>query len=202
MVARLSLLLGLAGLAVAETGCANFLTGESPRPAYRTIQVNPGRDTEAAKEANRAGLDHLAGGRLEQAAEAFERALSADVEFGPAHNNLGKVYYRQEDWYRAAWEFEYAGKLLPRHAEPRNNLGLVLERAGELDRAVNCCRDAVGLEADRIEYRANLVRALVRRGDRTREVRSRLRQLLEEDSRPEWRAWAKKQQIRMDSGSD
>jgi hypothetical protein len=34
----------------------------------------------------------------------------------------------------------------------------------------------------------------VRRGDRTDEVRALLAQLLREDTRPEWRAWAKQQQ--------
>jgi hypothetical protein len=31
---------------------------------------------------------------------------------GPAHNNLGIVYYRQKKYYLAAWEFQYAAKLM------------------------------------------------------------------------------------------
>ena len=187
--------------AAAISGCGTASIRDVPQAPYRTVAAEPGRDTEAARRANQVGLAHLAKGEVDQAAEAFRQALTADVEFGPAHNNLGKVYYRQTDWYRAAWEFEYASKLLPRHAEPRNNLALVLERAGQLDRAVECYREAAGLDPDNIQYRANLVRALIRRGDRTDEVRTLLGQLLETDARPEWRAWARQQQIRIGGGS-
>ncbi|MFO8014763.1 MAG: tetratricopeptide repeat protein [Phycisphaerae bacterium] len=195
-----TLTLALVTLALAAAGCASFLTGESSGPSYRTIRTQPGRSTDLARKANAQGLDHLEVGELDQATRAFQKALTADVEFGPAHNNLGKVYYRQEDWYRAAWEFEYATKLLPRSAEPRNNLGLVLERAGELDRAVDCYREAVGLAPHRVEYRGNLVRALYRRGDRTSEVRTLLGEVLEEDTRIAWRAWAERVLATMDDG--
>ena len=186
--------------AVLGGGCWNQSSGTPSGHTYRTVTAEPLRDTEAAKRHNEAGLRLLADGQLDQAAEAFSRALTADVEYGPAHNNLGKVYYRKKDWYKAAWEFEYAGKVLPKHAEPRNNLGMVLEEAGELDRAVDQYRQAVGLDGDNIEYRANLVRALVRRGDRTPEVRSLLQQVLKQDSRPEWRSWARLQQARLGDG--
>src|SRR6056297_1233887 len=118
---------------------------------YKTVVAEPMRDTEAARRANQAGLEHLDSGQLDQAEEDFRRALTADVEFAPAHNNLGKVYFQQERWYKAAWEFEYARKLLPRYAEPYNNLGLVLERAGELDQAVENYRKAVSLDSDNVE---------------------------------------------------
>ena len=197
---RILLILGLATLAADAGGCASFLTNESAQPPYRTIRTQPGRSTDLARKANAQGLAHLAAGELDQALRAFQKALTADVEFGPAHNNLGKVYYQQEDWYRAAWEFEYATRLLPRHAEPQNNLGLVLERAGELDRAVDCYRKAVGFDPHRIEYRGNLVRALCRRGERTSEVRTLLREVLEEDTRIAWRAWAERMLASMDEG--
>jgi hypothetical protein len=32
---------------------------------------------------------------------------------GPAHNNLGIVYYRQKKYYLAAWEFQHAARLYP-----------------------------------------------------------------------------------------
>ncbi len=188
--------LGLAA-AILCAGCWNPPSSTTPARSYHTVAAEPLRDTEAAKRHDDAGLRFLANGQLDRAVEAFSRALAADVEYGPAHNNLGKVYYRKKDSYKAAWEFEYAGKLLPKHAEPRNNLGMVLEDAGELDRAVDLYRQAIGLDGGCIEYRANLVRALIRRGDRTPEVRSLLEQVLKQDSRPEWRAWARQQQSRL-----
>lgn len=193
MAGRAAWCVGLAATVLILGGCESVSTVDGPTGPYRTIRAEPRRDTDAARLANQAGLDHLAKGDLDKAAEAFGRALTADVEFGPAHNNLGKVYFRKKDWYRAAWEFEYAGKLMPRRAEPRSNLGLVLEEAGEIDRAVDQYREAISLDAGQIQFRANLARALVRRGDRTDEVRSLLQQVVEQDSRAEWQVWARQQ---------
>ncbi len=181
----------LAAVWFALAGCADTAAG--PSGPYRTIAVEPGRDTDAASRQNQKGLAHLAAGELDQACDAFGRALNADVEFGPAHNNLGKVYFQRKNWYKAAWEFEYARKLMPRRAEPANNLGLVLEQAGELDRAVEHYRQAVALDSGKIEYVANLARALVRRGERTDETRRLLQRLLAEDQRPDWLIWARQQ---------
>ncbi len=197
MTGKIALCLFLAGAVLAGGGCATGWKAQSPTRVYATIRPEPGRDTEAARESNAAGLRHLAQDDLEGAAEAFRRALTADVEFGPAHNNLGKVYYRQGDFHKAAWEFEDARQLLPKHAGPRNNLGLVHEEAGELDEAVAYYREAVGLAPDVIEYRANLARTLVRRGDRTDEVCLLLEQVLHEDERARWRSWARKQLARL-----
>lgn len=183
----------IAFAACVVAGCQHAAPDADTQGNYRTIRTEPLRNTDAARRAHQQGLEHLDQQNLELAQKAFERALTADVEFGPAHNSLGKVYYQQQDWYRAAWEFEYAKKLMPRRPEPRNNLALVLEQAGELDRAIDLYREAVGLAPDNIRYRANLARALVRRGDRSREVRVLLEAILEEDTRPEWLTWAQSQ---------
>jgi len=187
---KVPVMVGLLGAFTLVAGCADQPKRQAGE--YRTISAAPRRDTDAAKRANQDGLKHMAAGNLEQAERAFNRALTADVEFGPAHNNLGKLYYKQQNWYKAAWEFEYASELMPRHAEPRNNLGLVLEEAGELDRAVDHYREAVGLDPDSNEYRANLARALIRRGDRTDEVHTLLKYMLEHETRPKWLLWAKR----------
>lgn len=192
MFQRIALHLCLLGLALVCAGCSE-LWGKEPDGLYRTITVEPGRNTELARKANQEGLAHLEAGELEAARTAFRKSLTADIEFGPAHNNLGKVLYAQQKWYEAAWEFEYARKLMAKHPAPPNNLGLVLERAGELDRAVECYRGAVALAPDNVAYRANLVRGLIRRGDRTDEVVKLLRTLVKTDDRPTWRRWAEKQ---------
>ena len=45
---------------------------------------------------------------MEKAEKLLKQALTADIGYGPAHNNLGKVYYHRQNFYLAAWEFEYA----------------------------------------------------------------------------------------------
>ena len=196
MHAKVTSIVGLVLLAFLSAGCETNPTAPGEGESYRTLRVDPRRNTDEAKRENQIGLDHMAQGDLQKASDAFGRALAADVDYGPAHNNLGKVYFKQKDWYKAAWEFEYARKLMPKHAEPRNNLGLVLEEAGELDKAVEQYKEAANLDGN-IEYRANLVRALIRRGERTEEVRSLLQQVIEQDTRPTWSIWAKQQQAGM-----
>ena len=109
---------------------------------------------------------------------------------GPAHNNLGKVYFRQGKMYLAAWEFQYAMKLMPNQPEPPNNLGLVFEAAGKLDDAAESYGKAVAREPDNIDALGNLARA-PRRGDKDAEVRDLLNELVLKDTRPEWVAWAR-----------
>jgi Tfp pilus assembly protein PilF len=194
-----AILLALVACLAVGVGCTDK-TKTYRSGGYRTVEAPPDRDTETAKRYNAQGLEHLGNEELDEAAADFRRSLVADVTYGPAHNNLGKVFYAQKDWYQAAWEFDYARELMPRQPEPLNNLGLVHEQAGELDRAVENYQQAVALGPDRIEYRANLARAKVRRGDADEELISLLQQILDQDSRPEWLVWAKPHLLRLQSG--
>jgi len=193
MLRRSLLLLSLTGLSLLGSGCANPDAGSDAQPRYRTVRAEPGRDTRKAREANQRGIEHLEADELRKAEETFRDALTADVEFGPAHNNLGKVHHKRGDYYRAAREFDAARRLMPEHPAPYNNLGLVVQRDAQLDRAVQYFRKAVEHAPDNIRYKANLAAALVRRGDQTKEVRRLLRQIVDQDERPEWLMWAKRQ---------
>lgn len=173
-----------------------------PKEDYRTINAGPLRDTAAAREANDKGLAHLQAKELYQAEQSFKRAIQADVEFGPAHNNLGKIYFLKRDFYLAAHEFDAAITLMPSHAGPHNNLGLTLIEAGKLDDAVDRLRKATTLDPNTIEYQSNLARALVQRGDRSDEVITLLRAIKLRDDRVEWRVWASHQLGTMGIGHD
>jgi Flp pilus assembly protein TadD len=113
--------------------------------------------------------------------------------YGPAHNNLGKAYFHQDKLYLAAWEFQYAMKLMPNTPEPRNNLGLVFESAGKLDDAVASYDEAMRLEPDNVQFIGNLARARVRRGDRDDDLRELLDKLVMRETRPDWADWARGQ---------
>lgn len=172
-------------------GCGS--TDKVDDESYRTIKANPLRDTDAAREANEQGLEHLDAGEIEQAELAFKKALKADKEFGPAHNNLGKVYYLKKNWYFAAHEFDNAIRLMPNHAGPYNNLGLTLIGSGEpgkIDDAIEHFRKATTLDPLNIEYQANLAQTLLNRGEKTAEVITLLRSVAARDERVEWRRWA------------
>ena len=154
-------------------------------------------DTELSKKENEKALHLLDEGKLDEAESHLKRALEADVMYGPAHNNLGLVYYHQGKLYPAAWEFQSAIKLMPYQPEPRNNLGLVFEKAGKITSAAEAYEKARQMEPDNPEYLANLARAKVRRGDRDVETKKLLEELVMKDSRPQWSQWARVNLLRM-----
>ncbi len=158
---------------------------------YETVAGDAFRDTEAARLHNTLGLEAIDENDFDMAEQAFKQALEADVMFGPAHNNLGKVYYTQELFYKAAWEYQYAIKLMPYHPEPKNNLGLVYESVGKLDEAVELYSEARTIEPDNPVLIGNFARARLKRGDKGSDMRGLLTELILKDTRPDWLTWAK-----------
>jgi Tfp pilus assembly protein PilF len=94
------------------------------------------RNTVEAERLSREGADALDAGNLADAESLLRQALAKDLFYGPAHNNLGVVFLKQEKRYEAANEFEWARKLLPGDPDPRVNLALCFERAGRVDAAI------------------------------------------------------------------
>lgn len=174
------------------TGCAVFRS-DAEAAKYETVRVSLRHDTAEAIKHNVAGLKALEAGHLDKAEKHFQKALIADVDFGPAHNNLGELYYSQEKLYLAAWEFEYAIKLMPERPEPHNNLGLVYEDASRFAEAMREYETALATETVGIEPFANLTRVRIRRGERSTETAHMLHDLVLKDDRPEWREWAREQ---------
>ncbi|MFP4354519.1 MAG: tetratricopeptide repeat protein [Phycisphaerae bacterium] len=204
-VREILLLLTTAAAALA-VGCADRNDVESD-VRYRTVRAEPLRDTRKAQDLNARGIEQLRAGDLDAAEKTFRQAIEADVSYGPAHNNLGKVYLQKKDLHPAALEFQAAIDRMPDHAGPLNNLAMTWEQAwvvdpqlGSLDRAIELYRRAVQLDAENIRYKANLARALDRRGDRTDELRKLIDQILQQDTRADWLIWARKLQARLGQG--
>nr|MBC8218428.1 tetratricopeptide repeat protein [Planctomycetota bacterium] len=131
--------------------------------------------------------------KWDQAEQALQNALIADVTYGPAHNNLGKLYYKQGEFYLAAWEFEYASKLMPDRPEPHNNLGLVYEAVDRFDQAITYYSIANEMDRQNPVFIGNLARARLKQDEQHGEVRGLLSDLLLYDTRPTWVAWAREQ---------
>jgi Flp pilus assembly protein TadD len=178
-------------------GCAGASEGD--KSGYETVASDPRRDEPAADGLNAEGVALMERNDFAGAEAKLKSALEADVMHGPAHNNLGKVYFHQGRLYLAAWEFQYAAKLMPSVPEPRNNLGLVFESAGKLDDAVSSYDEAMRLGPDNTQFIGNLVRARLRRGDRDDSVRDLLGQLVLRDTRPEWTRWARERLVQLGS---
>jgi Flp pilus assembly protein TadD len=174
---------------VVLAGCSRNAAREAGE--YQTVARDLRRDTDRARQYNAEAVQLIEDGRFERAERALKRALAADITYGPAHNNLGKIYYHQNKLYLAAWEFQYAIQLMPNHPEPRNNLGLVFESVGRLNDAVEWYDKALSLEPDNTQVMGNLARARVRRGEADEQLRLLLSDLVIRDTRPEWVEWAR-----------
>jgi Flp pilus assembly protein TadD len=176
-------------------GCGH--TSSPARAGYEATANDHRRNAELAKQKNAEGIEQLRCARYADAERTLKESLEADVTFGPAHNNLGKVYYHEGQFYDAAWEFQYAAKLMPDLPEPRNNLGLVLEAVGKLDDAVSSYDEALKIRPDNAQFLGNDARARFRRGDHDDRLRVMLQDLVMRDTRQEWAEWAKEQLARL-----
>lgn len=179
-------------LALLLAACQSDGKDATPR-TYQTLPDHSDRQTEHARALHEEALTLIDAGELDAAEARLKEALTADLLFGPAHNSLGRVYFEQGRLYLAAWEFEYALKTMPNHPEPRNNLGLVLETARQLDEAIAHYRQAHAMAPDNAEILGNLLRARLGRGDQGQDVRDLLRELILKDTRPTWVQWAREQ---------
>lgn len=170
-------------------GCGQ--TSDCGAPGLPLAAHDPRRDTQAACHHNEKAAGFLEAGKLSAAEEELKAAIQADPFYGPAHNNLGTVYFRQKRYYVAAVEYQYAAKLMPHRAEPLSNLGLLMETVGRLDDAARHYEDAYRLQPDHPEVIANLTRAYVRANRKDASTRDLLKEILLRDSRQEWIAWAR-----------
>jgi Tfp pilus assembly protein PilF len=187
----------VAALFCAACGCAPWAS--QPSLDYVTVEGESGQDTAEARKlydkARKQMAAHACGDECDLAKieKLLQQSLAADVRFGPAHHSLGVLYYWQYKLYLAAWEFEYAARLMPDRFEPLNNLGLVYESAGKFSQArmyYELAREKAQANPDVI---GNLARVCFRCGETVAEMRPILEDVVATDTRPEWRRWAAEQ---------
>jgi Flp pilus assembly protein TadD len=172
--------------ACAPTGTPGAKGGD-----HNVTAVDPQRDTDAARRHNDRAAELIGQDNLGEAEKELKAALAADMFFGPAHSNLGTVFFRQKKFYQACQEYQYAAEMMPKKAEPRGNLGLVLEAVGRFEEAAKAYEDALTCDPDAIVIEGNLARAYVRLGRKDDRTRKLLNEVVMKDSRPEWISWAK-----------
>jgi Flp pilus assembly protein TadD len=186
---KLRSILNLCIVAVALSAAGCSPNPQTPTTRMIKVDADSKRDTDRARAFDDQAADAIDKSDFLAAEKLLNQAILIDPEFGPAHNNLGVVYYNQSKIYVAAEQFLLAAALMPRNAEPRNGLGLVFESSGRLDDAVAYYDRARALDPGNVIYLGNSARARVRRGDRTDEVTTILTRLIGSDSRPDWNRW-------------
>lgn len=174
-------------------GCRST-DSRAPGPYQDQAVSSPQRTAEAERPTKRAA--ELVEDDPKRAEELLREALDHDLFFGPAHNNLGVVFLRQDRLYEAAGEFEWARKLMPGHPDPRLNLAITLERAGREEDAVAAYTAALEVYPDYLPAIQGLARQAVRDGVRDERLDGWLCEIAMRSTDPEWRAWARREHSR------
>ncbi len=126
-------------------------------------------------------------------AEALLRqALAADLFHGPAHNNLGVIMLSSTPprLYEAAHEFEWAGKLMPGHPDPRHNLAMTLEAAARYDEAISSYKAALETRPGHLPSLQALTSLQIRMDKTDDGTGTALKTISMQGTTPLWREWA------------
>jgi tetratricopeptide (TPR) repeat protein len=148
------------------------------------------RETSVAEKMNREAAD-LIDSNPARAEALLRDALTRDLFFGPAHNNLGVVFLHQKKLYEAAHEFEWARKLLPGNPDPRVNLALTLESAGRLGEAFKTYETALEVAPDDLAAIEGLASLALSTGRDEPRLRGWLQQISLGATETVWTSWAR-----------
>jgi Flp pilus assembly protein TadD len=168
-------------------------------PACRTTQASgpyepASEDTRRTVEAERLCKQaaDLIGVEPAEAERLLREALSKDLFFGPAHNNLGVLFLEQGKLYEAASEFEWARKLMPGHPDPRVNLALTLERAGKTDDAIATYGAALQVYPDYLPAVQGIACLTLRSGRSDERLHGWLQDIAIQSPPGPWRDWGQR----------
>jgi tetratricopeptide (TPR) repeat protein len=154
------------------------------------------RETSVAEKMNREAADLIDSNPAK--AEALLRdALTKDLFFGPAHNNLGVLFLHQKKLYEAAHEFEWARKLLPGNPDPRVNLALTLESAGRLGEAFKTYETALEVAPEDLAAIEGLASLALRTGRDDSRLQGWLEQIALGGTQTTWASWARERLARL-----
>lgn len=174
-----------------HTGCSNTQHVKVTLPAAKS---NP----QLAGQLNDQAMIKVQEDQPLEAIALLRSAISADANSARSHNNLGKVYFQEEQFADALIQFNKAIKLdQGKNPQPLNNAGMIYERAGKLELAIELYTQAHKLEPENILYTANIARAMHRNGDRSEKLIELLDQIILQDSRDDWRQWALNQKSKI-----
>jgi tetratricopeptide (TPR) repeat protein len=117
---------------------------------------------------NRAGVQHLQSGRLQEAATCFHLSL----EYNPCHadalHNLALISLLQGDLQTAETREQEALTCRPDLVQAVNGLGVVRRGQGNLEEALDLFSQAVAMDPGYLEARKNLILTALDLGDRER----------------------------------
>ena len=103
--------------------------------------------------------------RLDEAFQAYDRAIELDSSFADAYNNRANVYVKFGQHWKAEDDYKKAVKLDPKFASAFNNLGALLYDHERYEEALECYRKAFIINPKQAETCSNLAMAVKEAGD-------------------------------------
>ena len=105
-------------------------------------------------------------GRVEEAKEQYNQALTLDPSFAEVHTNLGSLYAKDQQWDSAISCYQKAISLKPNLASAYRNLAKVWKQLGKAEEWANCWYQALTLEPENvpIEEQVKFAQALITLG--------------------------------------
>ena len=95
-------------------------------------------------------------GRVNDAIEAYQRALELSPHYDEAHNNLGRIYLNKGELELAEIHFKDALQTNPRNYNAHNNYGIIFIRKKMHEEAEKHFQEAVEINPDYTEAYVNL----------------------------------------------
>lgn len=103
---------------------------------------------------------------LEQAADAYRRALKLDPSHADAHVNLGRLLHEQRAPAAAEKHYREALEADPAHDTAAFNLGVALEDLGRVREAVTAYQQAIAIDPENADAHYNLAGLYEKRGEK------------------------------------
>jgi Flp pilus assembly protein TadD len=99
-------------------------------------------------------------GQINEAIEHFRRARDLDPQSGTLNRYLAELYLRVNDGAQGEASAREAVRIDPNDGESHNLLGVALAARGRIDEAIPHFQQALRINANNAQARANLERAL------------------------------------------
>lgn len=177
--------------------CATVLSGCATPEQEAQARVD--QEIEARTEARNKSMSYLKRAyvlsRQENWKDCEEESLKSigqDPRNYPAWMLLGASRYHLEKYLEAATAYDQACRLEPSAAEPRMNMGMVLESSGLYYNAIDQYQIAIKLNPNDLHVRENLARALFRVGKLEEAKRVIRTEDLATEKRQDWSDWLKR----------
>jgi tetratricopeptide (TPR) repeat protein len=163
---------GASVVSIASHRAARAASAASPRATPSLDRPAPGPSSieRSAAEWFELGYE-LEASSIDQAREAYQRAVAADDGHADAHLNLGRLLHESGDVAGAERHYRRALEVVPDDATAAFNLGVALEDLHRELQAITAYERAMAADPDFLDAYHNVVRLLEKRGDKAGAVR-------------------------------